>query len=192
MWQLKKDYHIWSIKLIVLALLVLSTEGFRNLDFACLADLCPIFLVKFQREMWKSWRWHDWPEKGTIPIKIKIESLAWQRQYHSGNYDQSSTNCEENLIDSLALTILCTVKMEAYFCSETNFLAQSFVNGVGPKTAKDSKQKSLAFPVFLVRIFLTFLKNLVFIYSSTDYGGPRKPFFIEIPNFWTWANNLGT
>ena len=41
---------------IVLALLVLSTEGFRNLDFACLADLCPIFLVKFQREMGKSWR----------------------------------------------------------------------------------------------------------------------------------------
>ena len=119
----------------------LFCQGFRNLDFACWADLCPIFLVKFQKEMGKSWRWHDWPEKGTIPIKIKIESLAWQRQYHSGNYDQSSTNCEENLIDSLALTILCTVKMEAYFCSETNFLAQSFVNGVGPKTAKDSKQK---------------------------------------------------
>ena len=25
----------------------------------------------------------------------------------------------------------------------------------------------------------------------TDYGRPKKPFFIEIPNFWAWADNLG-
>ena len=25
----------------------------------------------------------------------------------------------------------------------------------------------------------------------TDYGRPMKPFFIEIPNFWTLADNLG-
>ena len=23
-----------------------------------------------------------------------------------------------------------------------------------------------------------------------DYGRPMKPFFIEIPNFWTWANQF--
>ena len=26
---------------------------------------------------------------------------------------------------------------------------------------------------------------------DTDYGCPMEPFFIEIPNFWTWADNLG-
>ena len=25
----------------------------------------------------------------------------------------------------------------------------------------------------------------------TDYGGPMKPFFIEIQNFWAWADKLG-
>ena len=25
---------------------------------------------------------------------------------------------------------------------------------------------------------------------STDYGHPMKPFFIEIQNFWSWADNL--
>ena len=29
------------------------------------------------------------------------------------------------------------------------------------------------------------------MYSSTDYGRPMKPFFIEIPNFRAWADNLG-
>ena len=24
----------------------------------------------------------------------------------------------------------------------------------------------------------------------TDYGRPMKPFFIEIPNFWAWVDNL--
>ena len=24
-----------------------------------------------------------------------------------------------------------------------------------------------------------------------DYGGPMKPFFIEIQNFWAWAEKLG-
>ena len=27
--------------------------------------------------------------------------------------------------------------------------------------------------------------------SVTDYGRPMKPFFIEIQNFWAWADNLG-
>ena len=27
--------------------------------------------------------------------------------------------------------------------------------------------------------------------QTTDYGCPMKPFFIEIPNFWTGAENLG-
>ena len=26
--------------------------------------------------------------------------------------------------------------------------------------------------------------------KTTDYGRPMKPFFIEIQNFWTWADNL--
>ena len=26
---------------------------------------------------------------------------------------------------------------------------------------------------------------------NTDYGRPMKPFFIEIPNFWAWTDNLG-
>ena len=25
---------------------------------------------------------------------------------------------------------------------------------------------------------------------NTDYGRPMKPFFIKIPNFWAWADNL--
>ena len=25
----------------------------------------------------------------------------------------------------------------------------------------------------------------------TDYGRPMKPFFIEIQNFWAWADKLG-
>ena len=25
----------------------------------------------------------------------------------------------------------------------------------------------------------------------TDYGNPMKPFFIEIQNFWAWADKLG-
>ena len=29
------------------------------------------------------------------------------------------------------------------------------------------------------------------ILQNTDYGHPMKPFFIEIPNFWAWADNLG-
>ena len=27
--------------------------------------------------------------------------------------------------------------------------------------------------------------------SITDYGRPMKPFFIEILNFWAWADKLG-
>ena len=27
--------------------------------------------------------------------------------------------------------------------------------------------------------------------ATTDYGRLLKPFFIKIPNFWAWANNLG-
>ena len=27
--------------------------------------------------------------------------------------------------------------------------------------------------------------------AYTDYGRPMKPFFIENPNFWAWADNLG-
>ena len=27
--------------------------------------------------------------------------------------------------------------------------------------------------------------------ESTDYGRPIKPFFIEIQNFWAWADKLG-
>ena len=27
--------------------------------------------------------------------------------------------------------------------------------------------------------------------ECTDYGRPMKPFFIEIQNFWAWANKLG-
>ena len=26
---------------------------------------------------------------------------------------------------------------------------------------------------------------------STDYGRSMKPFFIKIPNFWAWTDNLG-
>ena len=26
---------------------------------------------------------------------------------------------------------------------------------------------------------------------NTDYGRPMKRFFIEIPNFWAWADKLG-
>ena len=29
-----------------------------------------------------------------------------------------------------------------------------------------------------------------FIYLVTDYGCPMKPFFIEIPNFWAWADKF--
>ena len=25
---------------------------------------------------------------------------------------------------------------------------------------------------------------------ATDYGHPMKPFFVEIPNFWAWADEL--
>ena len=28
-------------------------------------------------------------------------------------------------------------------------------------------------------------------FFGTDYGLPMKPFFIEIPKFWVWADNLG-
>ena len=31
----------------------------------------------------------------------------------------------------------------------------------------------------------------VMITVSTDYGRPMKPFFIEIQNFWAWADKLG-
>ena len=27
--------------------------------------------------------------------------------------------------------------------------------------------------------------------KTTDYGHPMKPVFIEITNFWAWADNLG-
>ena len=27
--------------------------------------------------------------------------------------------------------------------------------------------------------------------KTTDYGRPMKPFFIEIQNFWAWADELG-
>ena len=27
--------------------------------------------------------------------------------------------------------------------------------------------------------------------GNIDYRRPMKPFFIEIPNFWAWAQNLG-
>ena len=30
-----------------------------------------------------------------------------------------------------------------------------------------------------------------FISKNTDYGHPVKHFFIKIPNFWAWADNLG-
>ena len=27
--------------------------------------------------------------------------------------------------------------------------------------------------------------------SKKEYGRPMKPFFIEMPNFWAWSDNLG-
>ena len=30
-----------------------------------------------------------------------------------------------------------------------------------------------------------------FITITMYYGRPMKPFFIEIPKFWAWADNLG-
>ena len=29
------------------------------------------------------------------------------------------------------------------------------------------------------------------VLDTTDYGRSMKSFFIEIPNFWAWADNLG-
>ena len=34
-------------------------------------------------------------------------------------------------------------------------------------------------------------EKFVLMVSPTDYGRPMKPFFIEIPNFWAQADNLG-
>ena len=37
-----------------------------------------------------------------------------------------------------------------------------------------------------------FLKRKKFSFvRTTDYGRPMKPFFIEIQNFWAWADTLG-
>jgi hypothetical protein len=30
-----------------------------------------------------------------------------------------------------------------------------------------------------------------YMFVSTDYGRPMKPFFVEIQNFWDWADKLG-
>ena len=30
----------------------------------------------------------------------------------------------------------------------------------------------------------------MYIVYFMDYGHPMKPFFIKIPNFWAWADNL--
>ena len=30
-----------------------------------------------------------------------------------------------------------------------------------------------------------------FMAADRDYGRPMKPFFIEIQNFWAWADKLG-
>ena len=40
-------------------------------------------------------------------------------------------------------------------------------------------------PTFEVHTYLEL------ILTSTDYGRPMKPFFIEIPNFWAWADKFG-
>ena len=33
--------------------------------------------------------------------------------------------------------------------------------------------------------------NATPVHGTTDYGHPMKPFFIEIQNFWAWADKLG-
>ena len=43
-------------------------------------------------------------------------------------------------------------------------------------------------------LILMYFSSIFFnfdICSGTDYGRPMKPFFIEIQNFWAWAENLG-
>ena len=42
--------------------------------------------------------------------------------------------------------------------------------------------------------WLRFYRHLLGVGSChpiTDYGRPIKPFFIKVPNFWAWADNLG-
>ena len=33
--------------------------------------------------------------------------------------------------------------------------------------------------------------NTIVMVGNTDYGRPMEPFFIEIQNFWAWADKLG-
>ena len=44
--------------------------------------------------------------------------------------------------------------------------------------------------IHLVKIFI-YQQTWLFTYPTTDYGRPNEVFFIEIPDFWAWANNLG-
>ena len=47
--------------------------------------------------------------------------------------------------------------------------------------------------LFLKKNAYSETKNYVLSHSmiwTTDYGRPMKPFFIEIQNFWTWADKL--
>ena len=48
----------------------------------------------------------------------------------------------------------------------------------------------IALHIYKIKILNDSVQSVckVHILSCTDYGLPMKPFFIEIPNFWAWAD----
>ena len=55
-----------------------------------------------------------------------------------------------------------------------------------------TEQVKWSFLLFLTVIVLqSYMCMQIVLLYGTDYGRTMNPFFIEIPNFWAWANNLG-
>ena len=88
-------------------------------------------------------------------------------------------NSTRNLVREKWLTRKKNLSLQNHF-SRTTFLEKWLQN-----------KCSSAFQVFLNAVSFKFLffNNML---QNTDFELPMKPFLLEIPNSWAWADNLGS
>ena len=84
----------------------------------------------------------------------------------------------------------CIFFVIKFFCHETPWTA-IFVKSPGLELILDKEALfySKSFHE-LIHIYTGFKQETQQKTTLTDYGCPMKPFFIEIQNFWAWADKL--
>ena len=72
--------------------------------------------------------------------------------------------------------------MDCYLL-DIHWLREAF-EGIG------ARDQALGWGIRTNLINKVIISNLTFMVHVTDYGRPMKPFFIEILNFWAWADKF--